>query len=53
MKVTLPLFILILFFMSLTAHSVIGEDLAFGCYMLGAEVNGDYSTEYLYLGQCR
>lgn len=52
MQFTLPLFILTVFFIIVTAHAVIGDDITPGCYILGAEVNGDYSTEYLYLGRC-
>ena len=29
-----------------------GESIEMGCYIIGTEVNADYSTEYLSIGNC-
>lgn len=34
--------------LSIMSHDSIG----LGCHVIGVEVNGDYTTEYLMIGQC-
>lgn len=40
-------------FVCLMMVSVVLSDFAVGCYMLGQEINGDNSVEYLMLGNCQ
>lgn len=46
------IFLLTLLFLMVTVSVAMDGQLSMGCYLLGAEINGDYSTEYLYLGNC-
>lgn len=40
-------------FICLMMVSVVLSDAAVGCYMLGQEINGDNSVEYLMIGNCQ
>jgi hypothetical protein len=53
MNALAPVFFLTIFFLMLTIMVITNGQISSGCYMLGAEINGDYSIEYLYLGDCR
>jgi hypothetical protein len=52
MNIIGSVFFLTVFFLIVTVAVAMDGQIATGCYMLGAEINGDYSTEYLYLGDC-
>lgn len=47
------MFFLMMMMLSITLTIVVTPDVSMGCFMLGTEVNADYSTEYLFLGDCR
>ena len=53
MNTLAPLFLMIVVLMTVTVTLAVSPDASFGCVMLGTEINGDYSTEYLFLGDCR
>lgn len=53
MNALAPIFFITVFFLVVTVAVAMDGEMTSGCYMLGAEINGDYSTEYLYLGDCR
>lgn len=52
MKAMFPFFCLTVLMMLLTIITVVSPEASMGCMILGTEVNGDYSTEYLMLGNC-
>ncbi len=53
MNPIIPMFFITLFMMAITMTLALSPDASIGCIMLGTEINGDYSTEYLFLGDCR
>jgi hypothetical protein len=52
MQIIAPMFFITLVMIAVTIFATLSPDANIGCYVLGAEVNGDYSTEYLMVGRC-
>jgi hypothetical protein len=53
MNAIIPMFFITVFMLAITVTLATSSDASMGCIMLGTEINGDYSTEYLFLGDCR
>lgn len=52
MSAIIPTFLMMFLLLAITTFTLVSPDASMGCYILGAEVNGDYSTEYLMIGNC-
>lgn len=52
MQLIMPLFIVNLLLVTIIVLMVSSPNVSAGCYMIGTEINGDGSIEYLMIGDC-